>query len=271
MDSGENVYKPETFEELNAMYRPKDYQQDEEDEPQQQQKHNNMTQPTTEPETYSYRSPYQTPLNTTTSNNSATTPTSTNNTKPQTDWVQTSSMGLASMPKYQQEKAVTFVPEASSLSSTSKPVLDKYSPPKVEVTNYSSPKVQESKYSPPKIEEKKTDFQSHDMVEDIKQTGKTREVTHDMDYRPEDEDIEYDEDDIYDDEEGQDEDSEELDDDDLLDDDVDDEELDDEEQEISDIDDTELMNRLEAKYGKLPAKEYESDEDPDDPTWTRNY
>ncbi|XP_030383645.1 aspartyl/asparaginyl beta-hydroxylase isoform X6 [Scaptodrosophila lebanonensis] len=42
-----------------------------------------------------------------------------------------------------------------------------------------------------------------------------------------------------------------------------------EEGDISDVDDTELMNRLEAKYGRLPAKEYESDADSDDPTWTQ--
>lgn len=46
---------------------------------------------------------------------------------------------------------------------------------------------------------------------------------------------------------------------------------DEEEDEISDVDDAELMNRLEAKYGRLPAKEYESDPDSDDPSWTRNY
>ncbi|KAM7346106.1 uncharacterized protein ACRADG_012098 [Cochliomyia hominivorax] len=99
---------------------------------------------------------------------------------------------------------------------------------------------------------------------------KNKDITHDMDYQPDADDIDYDEDDIYDDDGEQDDDSEDLDDDDLLDDDDDDlEEADDEE--VSDVDDTELMNRLEAKYGKLPAKEYESDEDPDDPTWTRNY
>jgi len=46
---------------------------------------------------------------------------------------------------------------------------------------------------------------------------------------------------------------------------------DEEEDEISDVDDAELMSRLEAKYGRLPAKEYESDPDSDDPSWTRNY
>ncbi|XP_032292335.1 aspartyl/asparaginyl beta-hydroxylase isoform X3 [Drosophila virilis] len=44
---------------------------------------------------------------------------------------------------------------------------------------------------------------------------------------------------------------------------------DEEEDEISDVDDAELMSRLEAKYGRLPAKEYESDPDSDDPTWTQ--
>lgn len=53
----------------------------------------------------------------------------------------------------------------------------------------------------------------------------------------------------------------------------DDDELisDEEEDEISDVDDADLMSRLEAKYGRLPAKEYESDPDSDDPSWTRNY
>uniref|UniRef100_A0A1B0BFL0 Aspartyl/asparaginy/proline hydroxylase domain-containing protein n=1 Tax=Glossina palpalis gambiensis TaxID=67801 RepID=A0A1B0BFL0_9MUSC len=86
-----------------------------------------------------------------------------------------------------------------------------------------------------------------------------------MHYQPDDEVIDYDEDDIYDDEEeAEDNNSEVLDEDEALNDndDVD------EEDDISEVDDTELMNRLEAKYGKLPAKEYESDEDPDDPSWT---
>lgn len=46
-----------------------------------------------------------------------------------------------------------------------------------------------------------------------------------------------------------------------------------EEEEISDVDDTELMKRLEAKYGKLP-KTYEdepSDNEEEDPTWTSNF
>ncbi|KAL9921579.1 aspartyl beta-hydroxylase isoform 1-T2 [Glossina fuscipes fuscipes] len=87
-----------------------------------------------------------------------------------------------------------------------------------------------------------------------------------MHYQTDDEVIDYDEDDIYDDEEeAEDNNSEVLDEDETLNDndDVD------EEDDISEVDDTELMNRLEAKYGKLPAKEYESDEDPDDPSWTQ--
>ncbi|KAH8400775.1 hypothetical protein KR009_000935 [Drosophila setifemur] len=48
-----------------------------------------------------------------------------------------------------------------------------------------------------------------------------------------------------------------------------DEEITDEEDEISDVDDADLMNRLEAKYGRLPVKEYESDPDSDDPSWTQ--
>uniref|UniRef100_A0A1B0G2X2 Aspartyl/asparaginy/proline hydroxylase domain-containing protein n=1 Tax=Glossina morsitans morsitans TaxID=37546 RepID=A0A1B0G2X2_GLOMM len=83
-----------------------------------------------------------------------------------------------------------------------------------------------------------------------------------MDYQPVEEVIDYDEDDIYDDEEEAEDNNSE---DEVLNDndDVD------EEDDISEVDDTELMNRLEAKYGKLPAKEYESDEDPDDPSWTQ--
>ncbi|XP_054741160.1 protein starmaker isoform X2 [Anastrepha obliqua] len=107
---------------------------------------------------------------------------------------------------------------------------------------------------------------------DSPKPARKHEITHDMDYQPDEEDIDYDDDDddgvdgAYirevledteeEDEEGQ-EDEEDIDDD-LLDD-----------EDISDVDDTELMNRLEAKYGRLPAKEYESDEDPDDPTWTQ--
>ncbi|XP_032585463.1 probable serine/threonine-protein kinase kinX isoform X7 [Drosophila mojavensis] len=51
----------------------------------------------------------------------------------------------------------------------------------------------------------------------------------------------------------------------------DDDELisDEEEDEISDVDDADLMSRLEAKYGRLPAKEYESNPDSDDPSWTQ--
>ncbi|KAH8347990.1 hypothetical protein KR084_002917 [Drosophila pseudotakahashii] len=44
---------------------------------------------------------------------------------------------------------------------------------------------------------------------------------------------------------------------------------DEEEDEISDVDDADLMNRLEAKYGRLPVKEFESDPDSDDPSWTQ--
>ncbi|XP_034476253.1 aspartyl/asparaginyl beta-hydroxylase isoform X3 [Drosophila innubila] len=51
---------------------------------------------------------------------------------------------------------------------------------------------------------------------------------------------------------------------------IDEEEISDEEEdEISDVDDAELMSRLEAKYGRLPAKEFESDPDSDDPSWTQ--
>ncbi|KPU76971.1 uncharacterized protein Dana_GF11291, isoform D [Drosophila ananassae] len=49
----------------------------------------------------------------------------------------------------------------------------------------------------------------------------------------------------------------------------DDAEITDEEDEISDVDDSDLMNRLDAKYGRLPSKEYESDPDSDDPSWTQ--
>ncbi|XP_016968290.1 aspartyl/asparaginyl beta-hydroxylase isoform X2 [Drosophila biarmipes] len=44
---------------------------------------------------------------------------------------------------------------------------------------------------------------------------------------------------------------------------------DEEEDEISDVDDADLMSRLEAKYGRLPVKEFESDPDSDDPSWTQ--
>lgn len=36
------------------------------------------------------------------------------------------------------------------------------------------------------------------------------------------------------------------------------------------FDDSELMTRLDAKYGKLPARDYESDEESEDSSWTRN-
>lgn len=107
-------------------------------------------------------------------------------------------------------------------------------------------------------------------ISDSPKTTK-HEVTHDLDYKPDENEIDYDDDDGVDDAytrdilDDTDEDDEEEDDEEDIDDDL----LDDED--ISDVDDTELMNRLEAKYGRLPAKEYESDEDPDEPTWTRNF
>jgi hypothetical protein len=61
---------------------------------------------------------------------------------------------------------------------------------------------------------------------------------------------------------------------------IDEEEIDyDEEEELasdeeeedlgSDIDDTDLMKRLEAKYGKISGENSEDDDDPD--AWTSNY
>ncbi|XP_055838514.1 aspartyl/asparaginyl beta-hydroxylase isoform X3 [Episyrphus balteatus] len=71
------------------------------------------------------------------------------------------------------------------------------------------------------------------------------------------EDIEYDDEELYDDEMLEEEEEEEI---------GDDEE---DEEDLSDVDDSELMNRLEAKYGRLPAKEFESDEDVEDQSWTK--
>lgn len=42
-----------------------------------------------------------------------------------------------------------------------------------------------------------------------------------------------------------------------------------EEEEVSDIDDTDLMKRLEAKYGKISGENSEDDDDPD-ADWTSN-
>jgi aspartate beta-hydroxylase len=39
------------------------------------------------------------------------------------------------------------------------------------------------------------------------------------------------------------------------------------EEEVSDIDDTDLMKRLEAKYGRISGENSEEDEDPD-ASWT---
>ncbi|XP_055916315.1 aspartyl/asparaginyl beta-hydroxylase isoform X3 [Eupeodes corollae] len=72
------------------------------------------------------------------------------------------------------------------------------------------------------------------------------------------EDAEYDEEELYDDEMLEEEEEE---------DDIGDDEED--EEDLSDVDDSELMNRLEAKYGRLPAKEFESDEDVEDQSWTK--
>lgn len=49
----------------------------------------------------------------------------------------------------------------------------------------------------------------------------------------------------------------------------DEEELGSEEEEVSDIDDTDLMKRLEAKYGKISGENSEDEDDPD--AWTSNY
>lgn len=43
-----------------------------------------------------------------------------------------------------------------------------------------------------------------------------------------------------------------------------------ESEEISDIDDDDLMKRLEAKYGKISGQNSEDEEDPD-ASWTSNY
>lgn len=61
---------------------------------------------------------------------------------------------------------------------------------------------------------------------------------------------------------------------------IDDEEIDydeeeeeeelDSEEEVSEIDDTDLMKRLEAKYGKISGDNSEEDEGPD-ASWTSNY
>lgn len=51
---------------------------------------------------------------------------------------------------------------------------------------------------------------------------------------------------------------------------IDDDEIeyDESEEDLSDIDDTELLKRLEAKYGKISDKA--SDEDNDEASWTSN-
>lgn len=43
-----------------------------------------------------------------------------------------------------------------------------------------------------------------------------------------------------------------------------------ESEEISDIDDDDLMKRLEAKYGRISGQNSEEEEDPD-ASWTSNY
>lgn len=50
----------------------------------------------------------------------------------------------------------------------------------------------------------------------------------------------------------------------------DEEELGSDEEEVSDIDDTDLMKRLEAKYGKISGENSEDEDDPD-ASWTSNY
>ncbi|XP_075165244.1 aspartyl beta-hydroxylase isoform X1 [Haematobia irritans] len=277
VDAGENVYKPETFEELNAMYRPKGYKAEDYNV-------DSRTQTKTEPETYSYRSPYETSFNTPTTTTPSVTTTTNNTNTSQYVREESSLKSLAQSNNLSQRplarppifeappppplveatidvgaKPSTYMSDTSQQSPSSHSSNEKNSPSRID----------DKKYSPPNEEKYLSFTQSKEKSEkDEEPKPAKREVTYDMDYQPE---IDYDEDDIYDDdEEGQDDDSEELDDDDDL---IDDDDEDDEEEdeEMSDIDDTELMNRLEAKYGKLPAKEYESDEDPEDPTWTRNY
>lgn len=87
---------------------------------------------------------------------------------------------------------------------------------------------------------------------------------------------EYDEEEIeYDDEEHDDEyeeDEEEIGDEEEEEEEIaDEEEYEEEEAELSDVDDYDLMKRLEEKYGKIKEPTHHSDEDEDDPSWTSKY
>ncbi|KAI8128539.1 Aspartyl/asparaginyl beta-hydroxylase [Lucilia cuprina] len=259
VDAGDNDYVPQTFEQLNAMYRPKDYK----DETEQK-----IEIKPTQTEAYSYQSPYNTPFNSNNNRNNNNTSRYSQEESPKTSERSTNNgynnNNTQNQNQFKTTMPVFEAPPPPPLVEAKIDMSTKYSPPKETKV---AVKPETSNQS---LKKDITYDMDYDKAEkETPQVETKKEEAHDMDYQPDSEDIDYDEDDIYDDdEEAQDDDSEDLDDDDLLDDDDEDlEEGDDED--VSDVDDTELMNRLEAKYGKLPAKEYESDEDPDDPTWTQ--
>lgn len=231
------------------MYRPKDYIEETVED--------KASKPITAPhlETYLYPSPYSTTttLNKTTNNNDSFNKSS----QIEPPLIQ-ETVRFIENERIDKPPARFEAPPPPPLVEAKIDVMPQYSP------------VKENTAQPESSRGTTKEF-THDMdyeSQEHKKTDVNKEVTYDMDYQPDNEDIDYDEDDIYDDEEGQDNDSEDLDDEDLLD---DDDESVEEGEDASDVDDTELMKRLEAKYGKLPANEYESDEDPEDPSWTRNY
>lgn len=86
---------------------------------------------------------------------------------------------------------------------------------------------------------------------------------------------EYDEEEIeYDDEEQDveyEEDEEEIGDEEEEEEEIAEEEYEEEEAELSDVDDYDLMKRLEEKYGKIKEPTHQSDEEEDDPSWTSKY
>lgn len=234
-DNGDEVkpslrqYEPETFEELSAMYRPKDYA------PEPVERSKLTTSNVNRIEKFRAEK-YGRSIPTSISNEKPTTIQSTPlNQTPAVSTVQPPAVPPRLIEPKMKPTNYTPLATIAATSAATVAAAAALSQPLLATTEQSS-----SKNHYPEVT--------------------TREVTHDLDYQPDDDDIDYDDDDDY----GEEEIVEEEEIEDVL----DEEDLDD----ASDVDDTELMSRLEAKYGRLPpTKEYESDEDPDDPTWTRNY
>ncbi|XP_037940827.1 midasin isoform X2 [Teleopsis dalmanni] len=223
INADKSTYVPETFEDLNAQYRPKDYK------------------PIiiTESTTTNKQTDNVYDKNDNKNFNKATVTT-------------TSSLSTSTQASHQFSMPSTASPSVQTNLQNTTPKTTLSAQTEMIDIPFTAASSSVSAQKPPK-----TVVQSTPSPKPIK-----RVVTHDVETLDSDEDLDYDPDDIYDGEElSEEEEEDEVE--------IDEDILDEASDEISDVDDTELMNRLEAKYGRLPTKEYESDEDPDDPTWTQ--